>query len=73
MYTIAKDTVWSEDFIIWRLPMARALQYYHCALQAANLWTLEPPTEASIQALAPDELIGIIDRMVDDDHDDDGG
>ena len=72
MYTIAKDTGWNEDFIIWRLPMARALQYYHCALQAANLWTLEPPTEASIQALAPDELIGIIDRMVDDDHNDDG-
>ena len=73
MYTIAKDTGWSEDFIIWRLPMARALQYYHCALQAANLWTLEPPTEASIQALAPDELIGIIDRMVDEGDDDDGG
>ena len=72
MYTIAKDTGWSEDFIIWRLPMARALQYYHCALQAANLWTLEPSTEASIQALAPDELIGLIDRMVDEGDDDDG-
>ena len=43
------------------------------ALQAANLWTLEPPTEASIQALAPDELIGIIDRMVDEPDEDDGG
>jgi hypothetical protein len=72
VYTIAKDTGWHEDFIIWKLPMARALQYYHCALQAANLWTLEFPTEESIQALAPDELIGIIDRMVDDGDDDDG-
>ena len=52
--------------------MARALQYYHCSLQAANLWTLEPPTEESIQALAPDELIGLIDRMVDDGDEDDG-
>lgn len=72
MYTIAKDTGWNEDFILWRLPMARALQYYHCALQSANLWTLEPQTEESIQALAPDELIGLIDRMVDDGDDDDG-
>ena len=67
MYTIAKDTGWGEEFIIWKLPMARALQYYHCSLQSANLWTLEPPTEESIQALAPDELIGLIDRMTDED------
>ncbi len=67
VYTIAKDTGWREEFIIWKLPMARALQYYHCSLQSANLWTLEPPTEESIQALAPDELIGLIDRMTDED------
>ncbi len=52
--------------------MARALQYYHCSLQAANLWTLEPPTEETMQALAPDALIGLIDRMVDDSNDGDG-
>ena len=52
--------------------MARALQYYHCSLQAANLWTLEPPTEETMQALAPDELIGLIDRMIDEAEDDDG-
>ena len=72
MFTIAKDTGWSEDFIIWRLPMARALQYYHCSLQAANLWTLEPPTEETMQALAPDALIGLIDRMIDEIESDDG-
>ena len=72
MFTIAKDTGWSEDFIIWRLPMARALQYYHCSLQAANLWTLEPPTEETMQALASDALIGLIDRMIDETEDDDG-
>ena len=27
---------------MWKLPLARAMQYYHCALQAAGLWTLEP-------------------------------
>jgi hypothetical protein len=72
VFTIAKDTGWSEEFIIWRLPMARALQYYHCSLQAANLWTLEPPTEETMQALAPDALIGLIDRMIDEAEDDDG-
>jgi hypothetical protein len=72
VFTIAKDTGWSEDFIIWRLPMARALQYYHCSLQAANLWTLEPPTEETMQALAPDALIGLIDRMIDETESDDG-
>ena len=72
MFTIAKDTGWSEDFIIWKLPMARALQYYHCSLQAANLWTLEPPTEETMQALAPDALIGLIDRMIDETESDDG-
>ena len=72
MFTITKDTGWSEEFIIWRLPMARVLQYYHCSLQAANLWTLEPPTEETMQALAPDELIGLIDRMIDETESDDG-
>ena len=72
MFTIAKDTGWSEDFIIWKLPMARALQYYHCSLQAANLWTLEPPTEETMQALAPDALIGLIDRMIDETESNDG-
>ena len=52
--------------------MARALQYYHCSLQAANLWTLEPPTEETMQALAPDEQIRLIDRMIDETEDDDG-
>jgi hypothetical protein len=52
--------------------MARSLQYYHCALQSANLWTLEPATAESIQALAPDVLIGLIDQMVDDSQDEDG-
>lgn len=51
--------------------MARALQYYHCSLQAANLWTLEPPTEETMQELAPDALIGLIDSMVDGTQDDD--
>ena len=43
--------------------MARAMQYYHCALQMANLWTLEIPTEESIAAVIPADLIAYIDTL----------
>lgn len=63
VYTIARDTGWDEDYIIYRLPMARAMQYYHCALQMANLWTLEIPTEESIAAVIPADLLAYIDTL----------
>lgn len=65
VYAIAKDTGWSEQYILWHLPLARALQYYHCALQAADLWTLEPVTAEKIEAMIPDSLISYIDQLVD--------
>lgn len=65
VYAIAKDTGWSEQYILWHLPLARALQYYHCALQAADLWTLEPVTAEKIEAMIPDSLITYIDQLVD--------
>ena len=43
--------------------MARALQYYHCALQAANLWTLEPSTPQTIAALIPPSLTEFISGL----------
>ena len=46
--------------------MARALQYYHCSLQSANLWTLEPITEESIKSLASDDLLKFINQMDDE-------
>ena len=64
MYGIARDTGWPEEFILWQLPLARGLQYYHCALQSANLWTLEPTTGDTIRELVPDSLIGYIDQLV---------
>ena len=42
MFTLARETGWSEDFLIWELPLPRALQYYHCALRSALAWTVEP-------------------------------
>ena len=69
VFTIAKDTGWGEDFILYRLPMARAMQYYHCALQSANLWTLEPVTEESIAELIPAALTDFIAALDEDDDD----
>ncbi len=65
VYAIAKDTGWSEEYILWHLPLARALQYYHCALQAADLWTLEPITAEKIDAMVPDSLLNYIEGLVD--------
>ena len=62
---LAKETGWSEEFILWELPLSRALQYYHCALQAAKLWTLEPVTAARIEEMVPDSLLSYIDGLVD--------
>lgn len=65
MYCVAKDTGWPEEYIIWKLPLARSLQYYHCALQAANLWTLEPTSEQAVKEMVPDTLLDYIDGIVD--------
>ena len=66
VFTIAKDTGWSEEFIIWKLPLVRALQYYHCALQSANLWTLEPTTEQTLAELIPSSLTDFVAGLGDD-------
>lgn len=42
VFTLARETGWSEHFILWRLPLARALQYYHCALRSVLAWTVKP-------------------------------
>ena len=47
------------------MPLSRALQYYHCALQAADLWTLEPVTIEKIEAMVPCSLLNYINRLVD--------
>jgi len=64
VFTLARETGWSESFLLWHLPLARALQYYHCALRASLAWTVKPgpPVQAQINkleqwaaALTPDE------------------
>ena len=42
MFTLARETGWPEAFLLWKLPLPRALQYYHCALRASLAWTVAP-------------------------------
>ena len=39
VFTLARETGWPEHFIFWELPLARLLQYQHCALRAHDVWT----------------------------------
>lgn len=39
---LAKFTGWTERFILWELPLTRALNYQHAALRGEGLWTVKP-------------------------------
>ena len=40
------NTGWAEEFILWRLPLSRGLQYQHAALYANGARTV--PNEAGM-------------------------
>ncbi len=50
MFGLAKETGWSEHYILWELPFVRAMQYYHALLWANGQWTVKPADEAEISA-----------------------
>ncbi len=54
MFTLAEKTGWSEQFILWELPLHRAIAYQHCALWQSGAWTVAPgPTpQLQLDALA---------------------
>ena len=54
MFGLAKETGWSEHFILWELPFVRAMQYYHALLWASGQWTVKPVDEAEIQSSLED-------------------
>lgn len=61
---LAKETGWPERFILWELPLSRALGYYHASLRAAGAWTVKrEPAITTIPALVP----GFFDSADDDD------
>lgn len=41
MFILAKSTGWSEDFLLWQLPLVRALHYQHCYYRSENCWTVK--------------------------------
>lgn len=46
---LAEATGWSEDFILWQLPLARGNQYVHAILCSHGASTL--PTSAAMNEL----------------------
>jgi hypothetical protein len=53
VFTLARETGWPEYFILWELPLARALAYQHAALRAHGVWTVKasPPAETDLAAI----------------------
>jgi hypothetical protein len=53
VFTLARETGWPEHFILWELPLARALAYQHAALRAHGVWTVKasPPAETDLAAI----------------------
>lgn len=64
VYTLAKETGWNEHFIVWELPIMRALEYYHAALWANGAWTVRNERTAE-EELA--RIFGHVDALTEDD------
>jgi len=64
VFSLAKETGWSEHFILWELPFARALEYYHAALWSNGAWTVKPTKTAHCQFR---ELLAIVDNFSEED------
>lgn len=39
---LARETGWSEQFILFELPLSRALQYRHAIKRDEGFWTVSP-------------------------------
>jgi len=48
LFTLARETGWPRDEILWHMHLAEVVQYRHCALRAAGKWTIAitaPPAD----------------------------
>lgn len=61
---LAKETGWSEAFILWELPLSRALGYYHAALRDRGVWTVR---REAAQLSGPVLPYGYFDSAPEDD------
>jgi len=48
VFLLAKTTGWPERFLLWELPLTRALQYQHAALRSEGVWTVAPSDQPPI-------------------------
>jgi hypothetical protein len=69
VFGLAKETGWSEEYILWELPFVRALEYYHAALISAGKWTIKYKSESEKKADL-DNLLSEISQTFFDDEDD---
>ena len=69
MFGLAKETGWSEEYILWELPFVRALEYYHAELISAGKWTIKYKSESEKKADL-DNLLSEISQTPFDDEDD---
>lgn len=69
-FTLARETGWSEHFVLWRLPLARALQYYHCALRSVLAWTVKPGPPLASQVARLEQWAAALTSEGDDGEDD---
>jgi len=60
---MARETGWPERYILWELPLARLLQYQHCALRANDVWTVPPGPAPQAVADKFDALAALTDRF----------
>lgn len=60
---LAEKTGWTEQFLVWDLPLVRALEYYHAALWGNGVWTVRHERTAAQQ-------LAMLTEYVDDSEDD---
>ena len=65
MLNLASETGWSEDHILRRMPLARALRYWHAMLWKRGVWTTKKSANAS-KTIA--ELLSQIPAKPDDEY-----
>lgn len=53
-----------EEWILWGLPLSRALHYYHCALRRSGAWTVPVEDAGAKLAEAERALAAIRDAAV---------
>jgi len=62
--TLARETGWSEDFIMRRAPLARLLRYYHAAAWSNGAWTRKVATEEQRQGV--DAVLALIPQQTEE-------